>query len=156
VQPFLTLQYLYGLARAGRSEAETLLAAIRRRAETAVDFVRPAWREVALPMAEALVAHAEGRYRAALAGLDTALPHLAEIGGSHAQRDLFLQIRLDALRRAGRWCAAQQELETRRRHDPVGVPLNRTLAEIYAKLGLPAQSAEAAARARTTSEAHAA
>ncbi|MEI9983792.1 MAG: hypothetical protein WDN69_11645, partial [Aliidongia sp.] len=156
VQPFLSLQYLYGLARAGRPEAETLLAAIRRRAETAADFVRPTWRDVALPMAEALVAHAEGRYPAALAGLDTALPRLAEIGGSHAQRDLFLQIRLDALRRAGHWNAAQQELETRRRHDPVGVPLNRTLAEIYGKLGLPAQSAEAASRARATSEAHAA
>ncbi len=139
VQPFLSLQYLYGLARAGRPEGERLLAAIRRR-------TAPVWREVALPAAEALVAHADGRWDAAASGLDRALPRLAEIGGSHAQRDLFLLIRLDALGRAGRWSAAQQELELRRRDDPLGVPLNRALAATYRQLGLPVQAAEALSR----------
>jgi hypothetical protein len=148
VQPFLSLHYLYGLARAGRPEAERLLAAIRRRAQTAPDFIRPTWRDVALPAAEALVDHVERRWDAAASGLDRALPRLAEIGGSHAQRDLFLLIRLDALRRAGRWSAAQQELELRRREDPTGVPLNRALAETYRQLGLPIQAAEAEARTR--------
>jgi hypothetical protein len=146
VQPFLTLQYLYGLARADRPEADTLLAAVRRAALEAPDHVRETWREVALPAAEGLVAHARGDFASALRGLRAALPRLVEIGGSHAQRDLFEQLILDALIRAGRLSEAQQALELRRGFDPDGVPLNRALAEIYDRLDLPAEAAKARAR----------
>lgn len=146
VQPFLTLQYLYGLARAGRPEADALLAAVGRAALEAPDFVRETWREVALPAAEGLVAHARGDYPAALRGLRAALPRLAEIGGSHAQRDLFEQLILDALIRDDRLSEAQQALELRRGFDPDGVPLNRALASVYDRLGLPAEAAKARAR----------
>ncbi|PIB90516.1 tetratricopeptide repeat protein [Caulobacter sp. FWC2] len=146
VQPFLTLQYLYGLARAGRPEAGALLAAVRRAALEAPDFVRETWREVALPAAEGLVAYARGDYPAALRGLRAALPRLAEIGGSHAQRDLFEQLILDALIRADRLSEAQQTLELRRGFDPDGVPLNRALARVYDRLCLPAEAAKARAR----------
>jgi ABC-type transport system substrate-binding protein/ABC-type dipeptide/oligopeptide/nickel transport system permease component len=99
VQPFLSLHYLYGLARAGENEAaQSLLAAIRARAETAPAFVRPTWAEVAEPAAEGLVAHAEGNYAKAAEGLGRALPKLEKIGGSHAQRDLFERIHRDALK----------------------------------------------------------
>ena len=40
VQPFLTLQYLYGLARAGRAEAAALLESVRRAAERAPPLIR--------------------------------------------------------------------------------------------------------------------
>lgn len=146
VQPFLTLQYLYGLARAGRPEADTLLAAVRRAALEAPAHVRDTWREVALPAAEGLVAHTRGDYPAALRGLRAALPRLSEIGGSHAQRDLFEQLILDALIRADRLSEAQQALELRRGFDPDGVPLNRTLAEVYDRLDLPGEAAKARAR----------
>lgn len=146
VQPFLTLQYLYGLARAGRPQAETLLAAVRQAALGAPDHVRETWREVALPAAEGLVAHTRGDYKAALRGLRAALPRLAEIGGSHAQRDLFEQLILDALIRADRLSEAQQALELRRGFDPDGVPLNRALADVYDRLALPGEAAKARAR----------
>lgn len=146
VQPFLTLQYLYGLARADRPEADTLLAAVRRAALEAPHHVRETWREVALPAAEGLVAHARGDFASALRGLRAALPRLVEIGGSHAQRDLFEQLILDALIRAGRLSEAQQALELRRGFDSDGVPLNRALAEIYDRLDLPAEAAKARAR----------
>lgn len=146
VQPFLTLQYLYGLARADRPEADTLLAAVRRAALEAPDHVRETWRDVALPAAEGLVAHARGDFASALRGLRAALPRLVEIGGSHAQRDLFDQLILGALIRAGRLSEAQQALELRRGFDPDGVPLNRALAEIYDRLDLPAEAAKARAR----------
>lgn len=146
VQPFLTLQYLYGLARAGRPQADTLLAAVRQAALDAPDHVRETWREVALPAAEGLVAHTRGEYPAALRGLRAALPRLAEIGGSHAQRDLFEQLILDALIRADRLSEAQQALELRRGFDPDGVPLNRALAGVYDRLGLPGEAAKARAR----------
>lgn len=146
VQPFLSLQYLYGLARAGRPEADTLMAAIRVAADTTPDHVRKTWRAVALPAAEGLTAYARGDFATAVKRLGHALPRLIEVGGSHAQRDLFDQIWLDALIRSRRLVAAQQLLEMRRAHDPKGVPLNRRLAEVYRALKLPKQAAVAEAR----------
>jgi hypothetical protein len=148
VQPFLTMQYLYGLARAGRPEADVLLDAVRRAAATAPEAVREAWAEVALPACEGLLAHARGDHATARRRLGPALARMIEVGGSHAQRDLFEQIHLDAVLRGGDRGLAQQMLERRRVYEPDGVPLNRRLAALYAELGLPEQAARAAARAR--------
>ena len=146
-QPFLSLQYLYGLVRAGRSEAEPFMEAFRRRAHEAPPFSRAIWSDIALPIAEGIVAFLGGRPGDAVASLDRALPNLARIGGSHAQRDLFEQIRLAAVMACGRWAEAQQILELRRVFDPDGVPLNRHLSDAYGALGLPLQAAEARRRA---------
>ncbi len=141
VLPFLTLQYLYGLARAERREADALMAAVRTKAGT--DAV---WRDVALPAAEGLLAHARGDHEGAVEKLGAALPKLYLTGGSHAQRDLFEQIWIDALIRAGRYVPAQQALELRRKMDPDGAVVNAALARVYRKLDLPAQAAQAATR----------
>jgi hypothetical protein len=150
VLPFLTLQYVYGLARAGRPEAETLLAAVRRRSQDAPAFTRQAWREVALPGCEGLYAHARGDYGKAWHHLAVSVPRMAEIGGSHAQRDLFEQILLHAAVKDGRSSAAQQMLELRRLADPNGVPVNTALAAVYRDLGLPQLAERAQARATLT------
>ncbi|HEX3846051.1 MAG TPA: hypothetical protein VHV81_01610 [Steroidobacteraceae bacterium] len=148
VQPFLTLQYLYGLARAARVEAETLLESVRCHAAHAPEFTREVWRAVALPACEGLAAHARGDYATAWRHLSASVPRIAEVGGSHAQRDLFEQILLDACLKTGRLSAAQQTLELRRMADPDGVPVNEALAQLYARLGLPQLAAGAAEQAR--------
>ena len=79
---------------------------------------------------------------------------MTEIGGSHAQRDLFDQILLDAALKSGRLISAQQMLELRRHADPDGVPVNNALAEIYVKLGLPQLAEQARARATLTRTRH--
>ncbi len=145
VQPFLDLHYLYGLARAGRTEADAMLESLRAFARTAPAFVRPAWQEVALPVAEALLAHARGKYAACARVLLPVLPRLAEIGGSHAQRDLFEQIADDALIRSGSLVAAQGRLEQRRAGNPHSVPTRARLAGVYRALGLPGQAARVSA-----------
>jgi hypothetical protein len=66
--------------------------------------------------------------------LDPVAPRIREIGGSHAQRDLFGQILLDAHMKAGHWGIARQMLEMRRTWDPDGVPLRRMLGEVDAHL----------------------
>jgi hypothetical protein len=146
VEPFLTLQYLLGLARTGRAEATELLAAVRERAASAPEERRPTWREVALPACEALLAYRRGDYEAARCLLGPTLPRMLEVGGSHAQRDLFAQIYLECLLKSGARIAAQQLLEERRRFEPDGVALNRALARLYAELGLPGEAAKATAR----------
>jgi tetratricopeptide (TPR) repeat protein len=127
--PFLTAQYLYGLARADRLEADSLMSAVR--AAPGED-----WRAVATPLCEGLLAHARGDMTGARAALEAALPGLSRIGGSHAQRDLFEQVWLDSVIRLEDWPAAREALEARRRFDPGGVPLNRALARVRGALGL--------------------
>lgn len=138
LQPFLDLQYLYGLGRAGRPEADALLASLQAFAPTAAPYVRPVWTEVAVPAARGLLAHARGDLETAVRELGLALPRLAEIGGSHAQRDLFEQVLLDALLRTGRWGAAQQRLALR---NPAVPATRRALARVYAGAGLPGRAA---------------
>jgi len=138
--PFLSVQYAYGLARAGRAEADSLLAAIAAQGDD------PVWRDAALPLAEGLVAHARGHHARAVHLLAEAVPRLAHLGGSHAQRDLFALVLLDAQIRAGALGDAQQALELRRIHDPHSVPVNTALARIYDALGLPELAADALSR----------
>ncbi len=147
---FLSLQYLYGLARAGRPEAGQLLRAIRDAAGSGDPARRVVWHDVALPIAEGLMAHANGDPESALRFLEAPFGRLAEIGGSHAQRDLFEQILLDCLLKTRRLARAQQLLEMRRGFDPDGVALNRILAGVYDELGLSALAGEARARVAVT------
>lgn len=146
IQPFLTIQYLYGLARAERAEADTLMAAVEEKSLSSTAFDRLVWHDVVLPGCRGVLAHARGQYQEAVRYLSIANPRIAEIGGSHAQRDLFGQILLDAHLKAGNWDIARQLLEMRRTWDPDGVPLNRALAMVYQKLGKPEEAAQAAAR----------
>jgi hypothetical protein len=153
VLPFLTLQYLYGLARAGRPEADALLACVRdkARAPAPQDEV---WREVVLPACEGLYAHARGDHESAWRHLSIAMPRMLETGGSHAQRDLFEQIALDAIVKSGRLTLAQQLLEVRRTFDPDGVPLNSALGDVYTGLGLTGLAQQARVRAALTRSGH--
>ncbi len=154
VQPFLTLQYLYGLARAGRIEAEELLRSVRVAAGKSPSSVREVWRDVALPAGEGLYAYAQGDFDAAWRHLSVAMPRMMEAGGSHAQRDLFEQILLDAAIKSGRNTLAQQLLELRRLADPDGVPVNAALSDVYVKLGLPDLAEQARVRATLTRSRH--
>lgn len=146
VNIFLTLQYLYGMKRAGLGEAVTLMQAIEARAADSVGFDAAVWQDVALPAARSIMAHLDGRNAEAARLMGMALPRMAEAGGSHAQRDLFEQILLDAHMKAGNLVQAQQMMEMRRIYDPCGVPLNRLLASTYRRLGLENEAREAETR----------
>ena len=138
VQPFLDLQYLYGLARAGRPEADTLLGHIEAFAPQAPLAARAAWQRVAVPAARGLLAHARGQWADAAEQLTLALPRLAAIGGSHAQRDLFEQVHVDALQQSGQLAAVQNLLQPQANRQPQSERLRRRLHEVYAALKLPA------------------
>ncbi|WP_218510336.1 tetratricopeptide repeat protein [Variovorax sp. dw_308] len=140
VLPFLDLQYLYGLARAGRPEADTLLHNIEAYAPRAPRSTRAAWERVCVPAAYGLRAHARGDHAAAIEGLALALPRLIEIGGSHAQRDLFEQVYLDALVRSATTTAltgAQGMLQRQLNGQPESLRLRRQADAVYRDLGLP-------------------
>ena len=134
--PFLDLQYLYGLARAGENAAVTeMLASLEDRADHARPFERTAWVEAAVPAAHGVAAHAKGDWSSAARLLGEALPHLQAIGGSHAQRALFGALWLDALIRAGWNDRALAELLANDHARRNIAHTKRDLATIYDRLG---------------------
>ena len=139
--PFLDLQYLYGLARAGEQSAVTeMLASLEDRAERAKPFEREAWSDCAVPAAHGLAAHAKGDHASAARLLGQAMPHLQPIGGSIAQRALFGAIHLDAMMRADWNDAALKIVQADDRERPTVPATKRALAGLYRKLGRSEQA----------------
>jgi hypothetical protein len=137
IQPFLTLQYLYGLAKANSPLADELLSLIRTQADTPqVRQDRGLWREVGIPAAQGMFAHARGDYEHAARELATVRSSLWRTGGSHAQRDLFEQVLLDARLRSSQWELARRMLEQRRQWEPDSPILRQRLNQVYQHLGV--------------------
>jgi len=107
--PFQDLHYVYALARASQAERVTeMLLSMQAYAKTVKPYIKKTWAEVALPAARGMTAHAKGDWVRAIAQLRPTLPRLYEVGGSHAQRDLFEQVYLDA------WVRAEQNQHNHR------------------------------------------
>ncbi|MEM6538698.1 MAG: tetratricopeptide repeat protein [Pseudomonadota bacterium] len=102
ILPFHDLHYLYALARAGSDEeTKTMQQSIAEHAQTASGRTEVAWRDAAVPAADGIVAFARGDYEAATEHLGAAMPELYRVGGSHAQRHLFEEVRQTAALMAG-------------------------------------------------------
>lgn len=110
---FADLHYMLALAGAGRHDAQSALTS-----RFAMDATRSGElpQRVANPGTAALAglnAFAEGRYDQAFQHLATARPTLQTIGGSHAQRDVFERMTIDAGLRAGLADATEALIEDR-------------------------------------------
>jgi tetratricopeptide (TPR) repeat protein len=139
--PFLDLQYLYGLARAGELSAVTeMLASLEERAENARAFEREAWVDCTVPAAHGLAAYAKGDFAEAARLLGQAMPHLQPIGGSIAQRALFGAIHLDALMKSGWNDAALAILQADDRERPTVPWTKRSLGDLYRRVGRTEQA----------------
>ena len=139
--PFLDLQYLLGLARAGRQSAVTeMLASLEDRAERATAGEREAWADCAVPAAHGLAAYAKGDFGEAAGLLGRAMPHLRAIGGSIAQRGLFSAIHLDALMKSGWNDAALAILQADDRERPTVPWTKRALSDLYRRVGRSEQA----------------
>lgn len=129
IQPFLSLQYLYALARSKSEQADVLFERIRGQAESPeVEQDKALWQAVGIPAATGVLAHARGEFHTAATQLSQVRSRLVEIGGSHAQRDLFDQLLLDALWQSEQWEAAERQLAGRLRYEPHN-PVIRTRLE---------------------------
>jgi hypothetical protein len=92
ILPFHDLHYLYALTRAGApGEADAFLASMKANAEAAEEPYKSFWRETGIPAAEGVRAFAAGDFGRAAEAFALALPTLERVGGSHAQRHLFVE-----------------------------------------------------------------
>lgn len=131
VNGFLDLQYLYGFARAGFGhQVGAMRDSLTRHAAERAASGEAAWSEVVLPAADGLVAHARGDARRAVDKLAGVRDGLIRLGGSHAQRDLFDQILIDAALRVGDAAVAGPMLLARKRARPSVAVTDRLLARL--------------------------
>ncbi|RJF88495.1 tetratricopeptide repeat protein [Oleomonas cavernae] len=157
VEPFLDLHYLYALARAGlETQAARFLASLEDHAAQARRHCRRAWGDVALPLARGILDHARGRFEAAAEAIGPLLPRLAQIGGSHAQRDLFVQTFIDSGLRARRGTALSPLLADRARRRPTVAQHFRDLGRLARIEGAMARAADADHRAEALARSYAA
>ncbi|QFT57555.1 hypothetical protein FIU94_01855 [Sulfitobacter sp. THAF37] len=105
---FADLHYQLALSGAGKTGAvREMTARFARDARKSGDMAdRVA--DPGLSALAGLTAFAEGRYATAFENLSAARPKMQSIGGSHAQRDVFERITIDAGLRAGHFDATEQ------------------------------------------------
>ncbi len=114
VMPFTDAHFMLALTGAGRLEAARgYLAALQDFASKHDNAVAQVTEDVAIPLCQGLLACGEGRYDDAADILFGLSDDLWPMGASHAQRDIFQQIMIDAVMRAGRNSAARALLDER-------------------------------------------
>lgn len=94
---------MLALAATGRAEAaRRFLAALRELAGDTALWTAPAIADVVLPVCEAALAHRRGDYPRVVALLAPRQERIRLLGGSNAQRDLVMQMLIDAAMKSGR------------------------------------------------------
>jgi tetratricopeptide (TPR) repeat protein len=104
--------------------------------------------EVGVPLVEGLIAYAKGDYATAVERLHPIKDRIVNIGGSHAQREIFTDILVNACLRSGTYDLAVMLLEAKRQHRPERPLALFALASAYAQTGEHEQAAAVGAQAR--------
>ncbi len=111
---FADLHYLLALNAADRgTEADRLVARLAEDARRSDHDMHEVAAVAGHPAAVGLVAFRAGQYDRAFEVLRSARGPLQAVGGSHAQRDIFSRLMIEAGIRAGRWEEAEAELAAR-------------------------------------------
>jgi tetratricopeptide (TPR) repeat protein len=111
---FVDAHYLMALAATGDEGAvASFLESCESFAAHSTGTEAGVMRDVGLPLLRAILAHRRGSYGEVCDLLLPLLHRIRDIGGSHAQRDVFEQLLIDAAWRARRLEAAEQLLAAR-------------------------------------------
>jgi tetratricopeptide (TPR) repeat protein len=98
---FTLPHWMMALAATGRTQAASRMLDAMREAATQPGTVAPILRDAAIPVCEAVLAHAQGDHARAVAVMRPAIGVMHRMGGSHAQQDVLEQLFLDAAMKAG-------------------------------------------------------
>ena len=113
---FADLHYMLALGGGNRDvQAGVLLKRMQSDARERDTSMKVVTADAGLPAAEGLLSFANGDYETAFARLHTARPKMQTVGGSHAQRDVFERVTIEAALRAGRLSSARELIEDRTR-----------------------------------------
>ena len=141
---FVDAHHAVALARTGdRGTLADLLAGAEAAAQ-AEGSQAPVYREVAIPVCEAAAAYGDGDYGRAADLLGGVRYELRRLGGSHAQRDLFVQMTVEANIRAGRTARAKALIAERAERRPTSAWTRRRFAALFGETDGPAGQRAAA------------
>jgi tetratricopeptide (TPR) repeat protein len=150
---FADMHFVMALAAGGTPEqVERMLASMRQAALSDATEAQVA-AEVGLPLAEAIVAYRTGRFARAVELLLPIRYRLLRIGGSHAQRDVFQQILVEAALKAEDFILARALLAERTAQRPFSAAAWANLAAACRGLGDAAGVARAQRQAEAASAA---
>jgi hypothetical protein len=100
--PFSSAHDAMTLAAVGRYDLVEELATNMRRVGAVPGTLGDTTRVLGAPLVEAMAAHHKGEHARVVDLMWPIRRGLAQVGGSHAQRDIFFQVLVDSARRAGR------------------------------------------------------
>lgn len=104
--------------------------------------------EVGVPLVEGLLAHARGDYARAVGCMLPVKDRIVNVGGSHAQREIFLDILADACLQSGAYDTAVELLEEKRQRRPDRPLALFALEKAYVGKGETTRAATAGTTAR--------
>jgi hypothetical protein len=146
---FGDVHYLMALAAAGRADdAARMVESMERYVAESIETEAAVAREPGLALARAVLAHRRGDYARVGEELLPVRDTIRRIGGSHAQRDLFAEMLIDSVLRAGRFDQAKALLAARLEHRPHNAWGWRHYAQVLDRLG----DGDGATRARAAEE----
>ncbi len=134
---FADLHFMLALAAAHTQQGEEFLASCARFAESGRGTQARVMQEVGLTIAAAVLAHSRRDWKQAVQRLLPARERIRRIGGSHAQRDTFERLLVDAAIRSGETAAARRLLAERTATRPGDLWAWHTLRQLAEAHGWP-------------------
>ncbi|MEO1249903.1 MAG: tetratricopeptide repeat protein [Pseudomonadota bacterium] len=131
---FADAHYMMALASAGRPETVADMLESVKAASEGEGHGATMMRRFCQPLMKAIAAFASGRYEVAQEALASVRSGLSSIGGSHAQRDVFEQMLVEAALRAGNTVAAAGLLHERLARRPNNLWARKRLNKIEAPI----------------------
>jgi hypothetical protein len=150
LRPFNDLHFVMALAMAGRrDEAEAMLASMKRFADAHSNndvTIATVYRDVAIPVTEAILAYAVRDFARTVEIMRDARYRMLPLGGSWAQRDVWVRMLIDAALKDRQDTLARALLAERTAENPASLPSWKLYAEALDRCG--ARSDADAARIR--------
>jgi tetratricopeptide (TPR) repeat protein len=148
VLAFVDAHYVIATAAAqGEGVAHALAGQLQTYAATGTGTTARVTAEVGLPLADALIAYQTGDYSRCVQRLYPLRGRWVALGGSHAQRDLFAQMLIDAALKCGQFALARALLAERIALRPNNLWGWRASEKAHAGLGDAGAAAAAHAQA---------
>ncbi len=150
LRPFNDLHFVMALTHSGRMEAaREILASMRDfvganddKGQTVVEV----YKRAGIPIAEAIIDHAEGNFARAVEIMSSARYRMVPLGGSWAQRDVWVRILIDAAIKDGQHAYARTLLAERTADCPSSGPSWNMYADALAACGEDEEAEAARAR----------
>lgn len=148
--PFHDTHFLLAVACGGRRDAaERMIDSMRDFVATQEASSVAVMREISIPLAEAVIAYCDGDYRRTVDSMIPIRYGLQRLGGSHAQRDVYAEMLIEAALNGGRDNLARALLAERSALKPGNPHVWKTYARALDGVGDAAGAEFARDRAKT-------